>query len=428
MNQQLRMKTGIRLSPELRLSLRVLSMNLCELEQYIEEAQAENPALEMDHSTGTGSLSTNFTEECENWVDTLPQSTSLKAHLAWQIETGGFSDFEKAIAGRFLDEMDDDGFLREQETKRLDEVSVEIRRTRRKLRQLDPIGAFSFDMREALLAQLEDLGYAPDSLEGQMIHMSCNPKIGKLSKIQSKMRLSEPRMRRALEVIRGLEPIPGRRFRGEGGHGLAIPEIKIVEEEGELKINLLDEARLKVHLSEGYFSKLKQVSDIKTRPYVNMKFREAKWLQNAVQHRGQTLVRVAQAILERQKGWFLGKLPLVPLTLREIAVDVGLHESTISRVTNGKFVETFRGTFELKYFFSSPIGSTTSKRAFTSSRYAKEIIEASIKKENKHFPLTDGALQELLLGAGIKAARRTVAKYREQLGLAKSSARRSLQW
>lgn len=429
MGQQLSTKQGIRLSPELRLSLRVLSMNLCELEQYIGEAQAENPALELEPEPDlSAEPASAATMNAENWVETIPEPISLKSHLAWQIETGGFSDFEKVIAARFLDEMDDDGFLRKIETKILVGASLEIQRARKKLMQLNPVGAFSFDLQEALLAQLEDRGYAANSVEGRLIAMASSSKLRHLPKIKSKLRLTDLRMKRALVFIRSLEPIPGRRFRAQGAPIAIIPEVKISVGEKGLQVFSLETSRLKLRLTGGYFATLAHSPDLRSRPYINAKLREAKWLQKAIHQRIKTLHRVASAVAVRQASWFSGKGPLVPLTLREIASDVGLHESTISRVTNGKYIETPKGVFELKYFFSSSVGLGGASSQGSSSRQAKDLIEAAVKKEDKSVPLTDTQLHNLLLKAGVQVARRTVAKYRDQLGIAKSSARRSVIW
>jgi RNA polymerase sigma-54 factor len=233
------------------------------------------------------------------------------------------------------------------------------------------------------------------------------------------MRVSEPEIRAALEAIKGLNPFPGRQY-DTGDTRYVVPDLQVVRKEGEFVI-VLNEEEIPVLGINPFFMKLSDKKDggKPVRDFVKENIKEARWFIRSINQRNHTLLRVARAIVEFQRSFFVkGPKHLAPLTLKDIAQEIGVHETTVSRIANGKYIQTEWGIYEIRHFFTNSISGAGSGGSRYSKEGVKEIIREIIADEGKRF--SDQELADLLARKGIPLARRTVAKYRKELSLGSS--------
>jgi RNA polymerase sigma-54 factor len=356
---------------------------------------------------------------------------SLEQHLLQQVRLHDFSASERTIAQHLIGNLDRDGYL-ECSFEEIAEVCGsdvdEICSVADTIRFFDPPGVCSRNLQECLLTQLEARGLG-DRLEARII----SKHLEKLEKrrfeaIAKEEGVSLEVVAAAINSIRSLEPRPGRPFSDETTRYI-IPDVYVHKVGGEWVVTLNDEGIPRLRVNTQYTSLLKnkehESNSASNNSYLTERVRAANWLLKSIQQRQQTILRVTESIMKVQKEFLEhGIDKLKPLVLKEIADQIDMHESTVSRVTTEKYVHTPRGVFELKYFFTS--GIKTASGADISSSSVKERIKALIAAESPRNPISDQQIADVLKNEKIDIARRTVAKYREMLGIPSSSQRKEL--
>lgn len=434
------------MTPRLQQALRLLQLPTLELEQELKIEVQSNPLLEIDdeeedldrqqkertEEPQAGNLDSwddmfsdgfemQYKEQeelPEEFVERVPVSRqSAGENLLRQLHMTVANKDLITIGEYIIGSLDDRGFL----TIALDELqnvfSVSEARALEALRlvqSLDPPGIAARDLPECLLLQLHAKG-KEDSLVAQIIRDYFKELMQrKYQEIARKLKLSVEEIQEAAHAIGELDPKPGLELSSEEPHYI-IPDLVVEEVDGEYVIYLNDRHLPRLRIADNYKEYL--VGDSKdTKDYVQGKLNQAHWLIRTVEQRRATMVKVMAAIIEEQREFFdKGPQALRPLTLQQVASKIGMHESTVSRVTNNKTVQTPRGIFRLKYFFSSSLSTEDGEEV--SAKAAKSRIEEIVSKENDKKPLSDQKIADILREEGLRIARRTVAKYREQLGI-----------
>ena len=310
------------------------------------------------------------------------------------------------------------------------ELPVEwVEMVRRRLMRLDPVGCLARDLRECLLVQLDVWGYDDECLVYNIVDMHITDlERRNYQAIAKAMKVPLAEVGDAVKILEQLEPRPARNFLPAGTSADAqyiTPDVYINKIGDEYVITLNEDGLPKLKLSQFYMSKLRSSErGDPSKSYIKDKMRSATWLIRSIHQRQRTIYKVCESILRAQRDWFDGAGPLKPLILKEVADDIDMHESTVSRVTSRKYLHCHRGIFELKYFFNSSIA--TGDGASIASEAVKDEIKRIIGDENPKKPLSDAAIVKLLHERNIDIARRTVAKYREMLGILPSNKRKQV--
>ena len=362
-----------------------------------------------------------------------PERLTLTDHLFEQINLLQLDDLEREIAEQIIYNIDDGGYLSTDLEVIAANVSTAVDRVEEilsEIQHLEPIGIGSRNLRECLLIQLEEkLGSNPDAeLAYEIIDEHFDDFANKrFSKIENKAGFSKDQIRRAQNVIERLNPKPGEGLIDPETNYI-VPDLIVERVDGEFVISLNDGNIPKLQLSDYYLRLYKQgkkSGDKETRNFLKKKIDSARWFINSIHQRRTTMLRVMRAIVRRQYDFFdKGKEHLKPMILKDIAEDVDMDISTISRVTNGKYVQTERGVFELKYFFTESIKTDDGE---VSNRVIKDRIKEIVENEDKQKPLSDSKIAKKLREEGYTIARRTVAKYREQQNIPVARLRRELE-
>ena len=366
------------------------------------------------------------------------ESETLQDHLFWQLNLTPMSDTDKEIAYGIIEAIDANGMLTTDIESihagldpalevELDEVLAVLHR----IQQFDPVGVGYRDLSECLLIQLNqfnDSQMAPDIANAKIIVRDHLTLLGSrdYAQIMRRAKLKEPELKRAIAIIEGLDPRPGSDI-APPSTSYVIPDVIVTKnpDSGKWKVELNPEIapRLRINASYAKLVKRADTSDVNT--YLRDNLQEARWFLKSLQSRNETLMKVATRIVEHQQDFLeYGEEAMKPLVLHDIAEMVGMHESTISRVTTQKYMHTPRGIFELKFFFSSHV--STAGGGECSSIAIRAIIKKLIAAENVKKPLSDSRITQILEEQGINVARRTIAKYRESLSIPPSNERKRL--
>ena len=471
LRQQLKLSQQLIMTPQLQLAIKLLQLSRLELLETIHQELQENPALEetledtasdqteeapeiipadigsipgeiSDHKTvddtdwssliNEYSSSGRVTSETEkkdapNYESFIAQKESLQDHLSWQLLMT-FPDPEvENLGSLIIGNLNADGYLELSldELVRSSQSSLEkATEVLQMLQTFDPIGVCSRDLRECLLIQARHF-----NLEGTPVVDIISNHLHHLERknykaISKALKLSIEDIISAVDIIKGLEPRPGRLFSSESPQYIT-PDIYVYKVDDDFVVVLNDDGMPKLKVNSFYKDAIQQKKNIsdQTRDYVQEKMRSATWLIRSIHQRQKTIYKVMESILRYQREFFeKGILHLKPMVLRDIAEDIGMHESTISRVTTNKYAHTPQGIFELKFFFNSSINRMHGE-AIASASVLNQIKQI-IGGENPKNPYSDQQLSEMLEAANIKVARRTVAKYREMLKVLPSSRRR----
>jgi RNA polymerase sigma-54 factor len=466
---QLRLTQKLALSPQLQQAIRLLQLNRIELREYIQEVLDSNPILERVEEGGAEPEADAFDQaeagagaesgadeglsewdfgptEGEQWLESNAyegfsgerqiedtSSGSLGDHLLWQINLSHFSPIDTAIAQAIVYGLDEDGFLQETITEiraslapellvEEDEVLAVLHRVQR----LEPVGVATRDPAECIRVQLSALTsdtpgrdlalrIARDFLDLVARH--------DFDELARQTGSTEKALATALDLIQSLEPRPGARYDNRRDEYL-VPDVYVTRVADQWRVTLNPENDPGLRLNRYYIDLLRK-SGGDDAEYLQGRLQEARWLMSSIELRNQTLLRVSQCIVDFQEAFLeQGELAMRPLVLKDVAEQIGVHESTVSRATTRKYMLTPRGLFELKYFFSSHV--RTESGGAISATAVKARLQMLLDREPPESPLSDQELSDLLRQAGIVAARRTVAKYRESLGVGSSSERRRL--
>ena len=358
-----------------------------------------------------------------------PAPVTLIDHLFEQLHLAPLSNEEMEIGNYILWCIDDDGYLAcdvEHIAENFDTTLEKVEKVLSVIQRFDPVGIGARDLQECLLIQLNEKE-PKDELAIRMIQNCFGDFSNKrFEKIAKKLEISLDEVKRIMELTSKLNPKPGDRYVSEVENYI-IPDVLVQRMEGNFKIALNDWNIPRLRINESYKQLLKGKDKIgkETRDYIRQRLESARWLINSIYQRRSTIMRVMESILDHQRLFFeKGKEYLKPMILKDVADDVGLDISTVSRVTSGKYVQTDFGVFELKYFFSERL--ETASGAEVSNKLIKEKIRNIIEKEDTKKPLNDQTISEMLRDEDFIVARRTVAKYREQMMIPVARLRRKI--
>jgi len=360
---------------------------------------------------------------------TLTRRPSLSDHLTWQIQLSAFDEFEVAVSQWIVGNLDDDGYLQASTEELARQAGAEeelVERTVAKVQLLDPTGVACRTLRECLQVQLRALEI-DDPVVWEMVdkHLDLLEKRDFRGLIRA-LGSTPSEVSAAASVISRLEPKPGRGFGGEDPVYIT-PDIYVYKVEDDFHILLNEDGLPKLKINKLYRGVLSSRQGVSkdTRDYVQEKLRAAQWLIKSIHQRERTMYKVMRSIIAHQRDFFENGIShLKPLNLRDVADDIEMHESTVSRVTTHKYVHTPRGIFELKFFFNSSISRFEGDSV--ASETVKERIRKIISNEDSRRPLSDQRIAEMLKSANIDIARRTVTKYRESMNLLASTKRRQM--
>lgn len=363
---------------------------------------------------------------------------NLHDHLMWQLDCSPLSGSDRLMAEIIIDGIDDSGYLTEslndilpQVQSRYPEVTMDDLNVVLKLIQsYDPLGVGARSVKECLLIQLRDKMRTDDSLELKLAYEAVDQYIDLISdhdyrNLCSKLGIKEEILKRVIMLIMKLSPRPGHSAIKEKADFI-VPDVLVVKDQnGNYDVVLNPDALPRVCLNEGYKSLMCYARDQHERDFFRNNLQEANWFIQSIAKRNDTLLKVARCIVAHQKGFLdYGEQRMEPLVLNDIAQEIEMHESTISRVTTEKYLFTARGTFELKYFFSSHVNTEDGGTA--SSTAIRAEIKSIVAQENPRRPYSDNQIANMLRDKGFCVARRTIAKYRESLGISSSSQRKRL--
>ena len=437
------LRQELKLTPQLLQSMEVLQMNSQELLEYLGKLSEENPTLELSDAPDlrssfaelrqkaswldAGTFGTTFTHEEGSAMEPGAldrELDSLSAFLCDQLERKRLSRPLLALSKYLAEMVDEDGYLAQEDLDGLTEMKIPqamVDQALDLLQSLEPAGVGARDLSECLVLQLsrqkETVPYAMDIAARFLTELS-RKHYGPISKA---LGITVSEIQAAEKAIAALEPHPGRAFQPAEPTVYARPDVFIVELEGELRV-MLNEYYLPRISINGYYSDLARESDDpEARTYLKEKLRQTKWLLESLERRGSTLRRCAQAVLDTQRAFFEGRTTeLAPMSLSSLAGILELHSSTVSRAVRDKFLQCRQGTYPLRYFFSRSVGLQGMSR-----QAVKQRLMLHLKDEDPAHPLSDQTLCKLLEQEGIPLARRTVAKYRSELGIGSSTARRA---
>ena len=480
MRQSLNLRLGqqLTMTPQLQQAIKLLQMSTLELQQEIQQALESNIMLEInddessrpvinsspekktEHSdslTSEGSQS-NIPDELpidSTWDDIYegsltpgannfetgefePQrskASTLLDHLLWQLELTHFSERDHAIAMALIDAIDHEGYLsstpediyeglqNQFNDLDFDEVIAVLHR----VQHFDPAGVAAIDLSDCLKIQLQQLPektpYRTEALIVVTHHLQLLAS-HEQSKLMRKLQVTEKQLNDIVALIRTLDPKPGAQIQ-ETNSQYIIPDVYVSKHNQQWYVNLNSEIAPNLRINPFYSTLIKRADNSKDNVCMKDHLQEAKWFIKNLHNRNDTLLRVARCIVERQTGFFdHGSIAMKPMVLRDIAEELNLHESTISRVTTHKFMHTPNGIIELKYFFSSHV--STKEGGECSSIAIRSFIKELIDNENQTRPLSDSKIADFLQAKGINVARRTIAKYREAMLISSSSQRKRI--
>ena len=433
------LRQELKLTPQLLQSMEVLQMTSQELLAYIGRMAEENPLLDQSDPPeaayeelrrqalwidgGLGSRAT-FTHE-ETALEPGREDRDLESLAAFLRDQLHRLRLPKPLAAlcEYLAELvDEDGYLSQEDLDGLAALKIPQALTDRALdtlQSLEPPGVGARSLSECLLLQLSRRERAdPTAMD---IAVRFLPELGRkhYAAIAQKLGVTTEAVRAAEAVIASLEPHPGRAFQSTEPPAYVRPDVFVAELEGEWKVILNEYYLPRVSVNDYYLRLLKSSDEKETRDYLRQKLQQARWLLDGLKRRGSTLRRCAEAVLEAQRPFFTGRTgELAPMTLSTLAEGLELHPSTVSRAVRGKYLQCRQGTYPLRYFFSLPVSGGVSRQA------AKQTLLALIREEDPRRPRSDQDLCRLLAERGMPVARRTVTKYRLELGVGSSAARR----
>ena len=475
LKQSLSLSQQLIMTPQLQQAIKLLQLSRLELLETITQEMETNPLLDEQAPGDSDSDNNEITEDVPaspdeqdtkevrieedvrndevdwesylseyntGWADTPYQGkeapafenmnqekTSLNSHLMWQLSLSHLNEKQREIGIQIIGNIDDDGYLQitiEELIESTGSTEEEILYTLETLQNFDPVGVGARDTRECLLIQARFQNLEGTVVEKMIMEHMDNLENKRYDKIAKNLSISIPEVLSAVEIITNLEPKPGRLY-NEDDTIYISPDIYVFKVGDDYEIVLNEDGLPKLKINNYYKEILNDNdssdTDEKTKEYILDKMKSAAWLIKSIHQRQRTIYKVTESIVQFQRKFFdYGVTHLKPLVLRDVAEHIQMHESTISRVTTNKYVHTPQGVFELKYFFNSAINSMEGDSIASES--VKEHIRNIIKSENKSRPYSDQEVADLLKNHNIDVARRTVAKYRETLGILPSRKRR----
>ncbi|MEL0635747.1 RNA polymerase factor sigma-54 [Marinomonas sp. TI.3.20] len=485
---QLKIGQQLTMTPQLQQAIRLLQLSTLDLKQEIHEFLESNPLLEIDDDDYASSeaptreqqeandkkVEASSSEEARvesEWTDSIPEelsidsnwddtfqnsaaavtsstnyegesdyesrnapSESIQDHLIWQLNLTHMSDRDIEIAYAIIECVQSDGYLSitaediwESLSSELEDLELdEVMAVQHRLQRFDPVGVCSTDLRDCLLVQLEAFRDHPLYKSTYNLVDNYLPLLGNRDFVQlsRKTKLKEESLKEVVELIQQLNPRPGSIIDSDDTD-YVIPDVSVKKINNTWQVELNNDALPPVKINETYSAMASTASTSEDATYIKNSLQEAKWFMKSLQSRNETLLKVTSCIVKRQIDFFeLGEEAMKPMVLHDVAEEVGMHESTISRVTTHKYMHTPKGIFELKYFFSSHVNTASGGEC--SSTAIRAMIKKLVLEEPAKKPLSDNKLATVLADQGIQVARRTVAKYREAMNIPPSNERKRL--
>ena len=468
MNLNLKMSQKLVMTPMLQQAIKLLPLARLELAQLVRQEIIENPVLEeiledeneQDSNQEETGLKEEHTTDAEH--DTTPQDqeidwdsyfqdnidrgmsiesyaekpsieatykkeASLADHLMWQLDLTVDSDTDKFIGSCIIGNIQNDGYLCAdlQEIASISQSDEDnVLRVLKIIQGFEPAGVASRSLKECLMIQAKALPEQNQTVEILIENYLDRLEDRQLQKVASELKISLDEVLSALEIIKGFCPKPGLLFSSEGVD-YVVPDLVVVKTDEGYDVALNDEGVPNLQISSYYHNLLKTTKEGQTKEYLEDKYRSALWLIKSIDQRRQTIYKVGKSIVKLQKDFLDDGLSyLQPMVLKDVAKDIEMHESTVSRITTNKYIDTPQGVFELKFFFHSGIKSYMGNSM--SSIRVKNMIKDIINEEDRNNPLTDDQMVEALMMKNAKIARRTITKYRKELNIPPASKRKKL--
>jgi len=440
----------LKMSPQMYQSIQLMALPIQDLKQKIAEEVERNPALEEVESLKTASLDDIPPKKTEDYdpfenssdpgyeraADTgedtkrkflegaVSRGESLQDHLLWQLHMSILTEEETRVGELLISNLDGNGFhmepprslVKKEEYEILDKMILLIQ-------EFDPLGVCAADHRESLLIQSHLREDMPPEVDQVLTEFMELLEKEKYNEIIRQLKISRERWDQIMDFLKSLDPYPGSIY-SQSSYNYVIPDLIVRKKEGEFVIILNDE-EIPVLRINSFFEDIQEggaaAEDKKVKQFVSGRVKDARWFIGSINQRNATLLKTATAILEFQRDFFRkGPKYLNPLTLKDVAVEIGVHEATVSRITTNKYVQTEWGIYELKHFFTNSISGAGSGGSKFSKEGVKEIIREIIEESGDERKLSDQKISDLLSKKGINIARRTVAKYRKELSLGSS--------
>lgn len=449
------------MTPELIQAIQILQFNTQELESYVQEQLLVNPVLEQDPASGTGNSDSNQANEAEverlDWKEFIRNNqyddisyrgmkekdenddkanyyeryvssdVTLPEHLMFQFQFVAKNNECRRVGKYIIESLDENGYMTSSVAEIAEALDLPVDKVDQALsliQGLDPAGVGARNLQECLKIQLKHMGMLTDEMRIIIDEHLEDLAKNKLSAVAKIMGMSAKDVQAKADLIRTLEPKPGRQFTSEIDTKYIIPDVLVEKIDDEYQVTLNDSSTPSLTVSSYYKSLLNQAEDdTQLADYLSDRVNSAVWLIKSIEQRKQTIFNVVSCVVKNQRDFFdYGSKYMKTLTLKDIAEEVGIHESTVSRSINGKYLQCSRGVFEIKYFFSA--GVSDSMGEGVSSKSIKEFIREMVSKEDAKKPYSDQKLMEMLNNKGFNISRRTVAKYRDELGILSSSKRK----
>ena len=445
------------MTPELRQAITVLQLSSVELTEYVEQQVMENPLLEVKEQEQERSedppqekreqdlewveyfqdrsdlgLSPNRGQreviEQPNYEQFVTQAPTLAEHLNFQLSLISVSGEIKKIVQYLIGNLDARGYVGISLEEAAEQLKVEqekLEQSIKILQNFDPPGVGARNLQECLHIQLDLLAEANPIVRRLVDDFLPDLASGRLAKIATQLNVSPLEIQRAADIVKTLEPKPGRNFSQQNDTRYIVPDVVVEKVEGEYVILVNDVAVPRLTINNTYRNVLAQNStaDQNTKQFVEEKLNAAAWLIRSIEQRRLTLYKVANCLVELQRDFLdYGVKHLKPLNLKKVADIVGVHESTVSRATSNKYIQTPQGVFEMKYFFSTGLSGSSGNQV--SAESLKKVLQEIIQEEDTANPLSDQKITELFDQRGVKISRRTVTKYRDELGIPSTNRRK----
>lgn len=459
------------MTPQLQQAIRLLQLSAVDLQNEIQEALETNSMLELEESPSTEKTFEQNVEPNENKSDENAQAdmadegetlsfefqsltrnsfryhesqgneletlngtqTSLQDHLFWQMQLTPFTDTDRMIATAIIDAVNEDGFL----TSSLEDIMAtvspnadidlnEVQAVLHRIQRFDPVGVAARNLSECLKVQIDQQSPSPWRNKAKELVSNHLELLGKrdFPALKRRLGLSNEELREVIQCIQALNPRPGTKI-GKPNAEYIVPDVYTYKKNGLWQVELNPECTPHLQINPYYASLIRRSDASADNQFLRNQLQEARWFLKSIENRNDTLLKVAKCIVKEQQDFLEhGEEAMKPMILSDIASVLEMHESTISRVTTQKYIHTPRGTFELKYFFSSHV--STELGGECSATAIRALIKKLINAENPHKPLSDSKLSKMLADLGINVARRTVAKYREGMNISPSNERKKL--
>jgi RNA polymerase sigma-54 factor len=478
---QLRTSQNLAMTPQLQQAIRLLQLSSMELQMEVQQALESNMMLELDEGDdGNESYDQEYDEtvavevaagdedKVDIATDDIPEDlpvdsawediydnasiythsnsdtsfyenqgfeeNSLRNHLLWQLNVTPVSEKDKAIAISIIDALDDDGYLGcgldeilESLGEDMEAEPDEVEAVLHMVQAMEPAGVAARNLRECLLLQLEQcdpstpqLSKARELVDKHLQLMAARD----FNQLMRRLQVNQNNLQSIITLIQSMNPRPGSTIQNTQTE-YVIPDVYVKKEKGAWRVELNTDAIPQLKINSNYANMIRRADSSSDNISLKTHLQEARWFIKSLQSRSETLLRVASCIVEKQRAFLeYGEEAMKPLVLYDIAEQLGLHESTISRVTTRKYMHTPRGIYELKFFFSSHV--STDEGGACSSTAIRALIKKLVSEESPRKPLSDSKIAKLLSGQGILVARRTVAKYREAMAIPPSNERKRL--